>query len=366
MAPRARHRVAVTASSSSPSRSPGPPVVDACAFVRAEPPPALFSPVPTYRIDLSVAPEHRWDEVGGDFAPLLHAAVAEIEPHFRGLLGERLVSVLIALCGLLCWLGLLPHAAELRGLARSTGISMGRLAVVQLVYEATSACTSVVVQSSSAGVPVHVRTMDWNMPFDLRPLTVNVEFWRDGRPVFVATSWAGFVGIYTGMRPGAFSVSINYRLCGDSLLRNLAMLPLLAWPIGTFVRHVLTHAATFDDARVMIDRAWLLAPCYIILAGSSPGEACLFTRRRCGHDRLRTLREHGSIVQCNTDHWDCDPLVDVLESAERRDAAAEMLGQLGRAKLGVALPGLWRFLHTNPIRNDITVYATVMVPARGE
>ena len=117
----------------------------------------------------------------------------------------------------------------------------------------------------------------------------------------------------------------------------------------------------------MIDRVWLLAPCYIILAGTSPGEACLFTRSRCGHEHPRTLHEHGAIVQCNTDHWECDPLVDILESAERRSAAAEMVGRLSRARLepGSALPGLWNFLHTAPIENDITVYATVMVPARG-
>ena len=360
--------------------SPSPAPVDTscsttatCPVARAQPPPSKFDPVPTYRIDLSVSPERRWDEIGRKFAPLLHAAVDKIEPYFRGLLGDWLVSALMAMCGLLCWLGLFPHAAELRGLARSTGVTVGRLAVIQLVYEATSACTSVVVDSSSAGVPVHVRTMDWNMPFDLRPMTVNVEFWERGSFVFAATTWAGFVGIFTGMRADGFSVSVNYRLCGGSVLRNLGMIPLLAWPVSTFVRHVLTHAASFEEARAMVDRAWLLAPCYIIIAGTSPGEACLFTRRRCGHEHPRTLHEHGAIVQCNTDHWECDPLVDILESAERRDTAAEMVGRLGRAKLGPtdaparadALPGLWNFLHTAPIENDITVYATVMVPARG-
>lgn len=333
----------------------------------AQPPPAKFGPVPTYRIDLSLSPERRWAEIGRVFAPLLHAAVDEIEPYFRGQLGDWLVSTLMALCGLFCWLGLFPHAAELRGLAHSAGVTVGRLAVIQLVYEATSACTSVVVDSSSAGAPVHVRTMDWNMPFDLRPMTINVEFWERDRFVFAATTWAGFVGIFTGMRADGFSVSVNYRLCGGSVLRNLAMIPLLAWPVSTFVRHVLTHAASFEEARAMIDRVWLLAPCYIIIAGNSPGEACLFTRRRCGHEQPRTLHEHGAIVQCNTDHWECDPLVDVLESAERRGAAAEMVERLGRARLGPtgALPGFWNFLHTAPIENDITVYATVMVPARG-
>jgi acid ceramidase len=393
MAPRTRAQLRPAArSGASPSPSPSsscrptlpeaagnaPPPPPPPCVVRVRPPPALFAAVPTYRIDLATAPEHRWDEVGADFAPTLDAAVASIEPFFRSMLGDRVVGFLLWLCGVLCWLGLMPHAAEVRGLSRCTGVSMGRLAAVQLVYEATSACTSVVVQSSSAGVPVHVRTMDWNMPFDLRPLTISVEFFQNGRPLFVATTWAGFVGIYTGMRTHAgseqaFSISINYRLTGDSVLRNLCMVLLLAPAVGTFVRHVLTHATTFEEARARIDKTWLLAPCYIILAGGAHDEACLFTRNRCGHERLRTLGD-GSIVQCNTDHWDCDPLIDVLESAERRDAAAEMLEQLSKARVpggssgrdgeAVALHALWRFLHTAPIRNEITVYATVMIPAR--
>ena len=87
-------------------------------------------------------------------------------------------------------------------------------------FKSTAACTSVVVDSGPAGVPVHVRTMDWNMLFDLRPMIVNVEFWEHDRFAFAATTWAGFVGIFTGMRADGFSISVNYRLCGGSVLRK--------------------------------------------------------------------------------------------------------------------------------------------------
>ena len=49
--------------------------------------------------------------------------------------------------GAAVWLRLFPHARELQGLSRTTGVPVAKLALVQLVYEATSACTSVVVQN---------------------------------------------------------------------------------------------------------------------------------------------------------------------------------------------------------------------------
>ena len=213
----------------SPSSSPSRPVAEPCAsYVRVTAPARLFGPVRRYKVDLDADAEHRWDEVGRDYAGVFQQAIEEIEPFFMEMIGDTVVRVLMVIAGLLVWLGLLPHSGELRGLSRCSGVPVGKLALVQLVYEATSACTSVVVQSSSCGAPVHVRTMDWNMPFDLRAFTIEVEFVRGARPLFVATTWAGFVGIYTGLRigqpggegenkDGGFSLSVNYRLCGNSV-----------------------------------------------------------------------------------------------------------------------------------------------------
>ena len=60
-----------------------------------------------------------------------------------------------------------------------------------------------------------------------------------------------------------------------------------------------------------IESAWLVAPCYLILAGVQSSDGLLFTRGRWGHMHP-VLLDHGPIVQCNTDHWECDPLEDVL------------------------------------------------------
>lgn len=87
--------------------------------------------------------------------------------------------------------------------------------------QATAACTSVVVNDEHLHCPVHVRTMDWSFQdmnwtterhvgdtsvpgsrdfsIDLRPLTIEIEYQRHGQTVFYATTWVGFLGVYTGM-----------------------------------------------------------------------------------------------------------------------------------------------------------------------
>jgi hypothetical protein len=77
---------------------------------------------------------------------------------------------------------------------------LGQLVLLQLVYEASAACTSIVVpQDPTQGdsIPQHIRTMDWGMEF-LRPLTIEVEFTKGGRTLYVATTWVGYVGVLTG------------------------------------------------------------------------------------------------------------------------------------------------------------------------
>lgn len=43
--------------------------------------------------------------------------------------------------------------------------------------------------------------MDWDMP-ELQAITIEVEFQRNYNTHFVATTWAGYVGILTGIKPG--------------------------------------------------------------------------------------------------------------------------------------------------------------------
>jgi len=47
--------------------------------------------------------------------------------------------------------------------------------MMQLVYEASAYCTSIIAENSENNKPIHIRTMEWELPF-LKPLTIDVVF----------------------------------------------------------------------------------------------------------------------------------------------------------------------------------------------
>ena len=58
--------------------------------------------------------------------------------------------------------------------------------------------------------------MDWDLPI-LRKLTFQAKFKFKNKTLFTGTTWAGYLGILTGMRhpqtkdEEGYSISINYR-----------------------------------------------------------------------------------------------------------------------------------------------------------
>jgi len=97
---------------------------------------------------------------------------------------------------------------------------------------------------------------------------------------------------------------------------------------------------------------------------------------------MSSNKKGSTIVQCNTDWWKTDPLIDMMESKYRKRKAKELIETLcstfeveplmkgnhhddptRHANESGTLDPYWHFVGTRPIRNDITVYACVMCPA---
>lgn len=198
---------------------------------------------PLFTINLSHPPHHRYDHV----AAALQPALARI--NFAALLSETLalffppatpswlaasaVHLLrFASRVLLRRLHSCEETAELRGIARETGIGMDLLVAFNVALDLLMGCTSGGVRVQSAGTSssvgetaggpsrmVHFRTLDWDMD-ELRQLVVELEFVRaEGGPVVARTvGYFGYVGVLTGVREG-LSVSLNFR-AGQELERR--------------------------------------------------------------------------------------------------------------------------------------------------
>ena len=79
--------------------------------------------------------------------------------------------------------------------------------------EALCGCTTCIVKGDplqAKGKLFLARTLDWDMPV-LREFTIEVSFVQKKKEVFRATTWAGYVGVLTGLRRGSFAAAVNFR-----------------------------------------------------------------------------------------------------------------------------------------------------------
>ncbi|PNJ76789.1 ASAH1 isoform 54, partial [Pongo abelii] len=106
-----------------------------------------------------------------------------------------------------------PFEEEMKGIAAVTDIPLGEIISFNIFYELFTICTSIVAEDKK-GHLIHGRNMDfgvflgWNINNDtwviteqLKPLTVNLDFRRNNKTVFKASSFAGYVGMLTGFKP---------------------------------------------------------------------------------------------------------------------------------------------------------------------
>uniref|UniRef100_A0A0N4VX65 CBAH domain-containing protein n=1 Tax=Haemonchus placei TaxID=6290 RepID=A0A0N4VX65_HAEPC len=160
------------------------------------------------------------------------------------------------------------------------------LAFLNIFYELSRFCTSIVAQPPGNRDMYHARNLDfgqffvwniaaqsWDLTESLKKVTMNLNFVRNGTLLFKGTTLAGHVGILTGMKPNAFSLSMNAKVEPD--IGNI-----IQWLNGNrsniefamyFDRKLFEEANTFQEAQQFIYNVQLLSGAYFILGGNKPG-----------------------------------------------------------------------------------------------
>lgn len=325
-------------------------------------------PIKRYKISLDLPPEHRWTEVLVDNLSSITRLMDEINNLIPGGWISYGVENIMAAAA---YTNIVYYSAELRAISAITKIPLGKLVFLQLYYELNAHCTSIVTNSKQG--PCLTRTMDWDLAL-LKELTIEVEFMKGGQCLFVATTWVGSVGIYTGMKPGAFAVSLNYRRTNDPVLLNVAKTILYAWPTSFLIREVLTNAQSYEEAVSVLSRSKIIAPCYFIVASSDKmdffdepilARGCILTRDRNGLAPLKNNPEKledtddGYIVQTNHDKGMQGD--NIIYSRERVIVLNALMCQL----LINEPKKLLENLTDHPIINEETIYTTQMIPMQG-
>ena len=182
--------------------------------------------IPSVTVDLDAPAGERWSKI----VEPRKAAIEDLINTFTDMImkkngtAHKLVELLLDGAAI-AEMKRMPPAfrEEIEGIALSTGIGVGSLWVLNMMYEITGACTSFILQDSNDQI-WHGRNLDfglfmgtdpdnhtWLLTEKLRAVLMNVEFVRDGKPLYNATTYAGFVGLLSGSRPDAFSITVNTR-----------------------------------------------------------------------------------------------------------------------------------------------------------
>uniref|UniRef100_A0A671YNA4 N-acylethanolamine-hydrolyzing acid amidase n=1 Tax=Sparus aurata TaxID=8175 RepID=A0A671YNA4_SPAAU len=310
---------------------------------------AQFAP-PTVNISLDEDPEVRWAPLTKvfDVEYLKKAAAEVIDSTVPKWVHQALIPIVTALEKYVPQ----PYG-EIRGMASNLGGSLSDVIILNFAYEVTAFCTSIVAQDKNGHV-YHGRNLDY--PHDvLRNMTVNVVFLKNGEVAYQGTTFAGYVGLWTGQSPNKFTVSGDQRgktnVVSAFLFRRS--------PVSWLVRETLEAAEDFQDAVMRLSKIPIITGVYYIVAGVRAGEGAVITRDRTGPADIWPLepcREgRWYRVETNYDHWLPPPARDHRNSGE-----VWCLTPLAQELWNQDRPGL----AVSTVTSEISIYLDIAVKGR--
>ncbi|KAJ7230563.1 beta subunit of N-acylethanolamine-hydrolyzing acid amidase-domain-containing protein [Mycena pura] len=340
---------------------------------------------PTYRVDLSAPPETRYREICADFK----AHLADIVPIYDDLL--QLTAAPSTLNFLARTLLRRVHSTEetreIRGIAKATGVPLHLVVAFNTFLDLFSGCSSGGVRVTDAGDGrdrgvVHFRGLDWAME-PLRKLIICVDYIRDSETVARAVTYAGYVGVLTGVRHG-LSMSLNYRVRLDSpssvishRLHQTALLLGLRPSISSLLRRILLAPSppTLDTLAQTVPRT-PSTPCYLTFC--APTGVLVLEKdlvRATAHaspDFLAVTNHDARMEGLTPDEWRAllekegpgvrDDAI-IMDSIERKRCVAQMCAARGGKSARLRVQDVVRQLETRPVQNECTHFSCVMDPA---
>jgi len=322
-------------------------------------------PVPKYTINLDLPPIQRWDEICSvpvfqQMGQYLYKIISLLLPGDTiQEIGEELNDHYFPY----------EYGQEIKGCADKMGIPYGWAALFNLGYEVSDACTSIVAQAPDGKI-YHARNLDFweGMGFTstLRNMTIQVDYQKGGKTVFTATTFAGMVGVLSGIKSGAFSATIDTRFYPDGIGELFyeviaAIQERNASLVSFLLRKVMQNENDFNSALANLSNDELIADVYYILAGVSAGEGAVISRNRTGADDVWLLDSptRWFEVETNYDHWEEAPWFD-----NRIDPANDAMNAVRQD--GISLERMFQVLSTKPVLNLQTTYTILSCPATGE
>ncbi|KAL4233366.1 hypothetical protein ACF0H5_008048 [Mactra antiquata] len=305
-----------------------------------------------YIVNLDIPAEKRWSHVVSehrDFVLTVHKIMKSMVPKEIFPLVEFIAAEINNFIEQ-------PYADEMKGIAKTLDCNVGDVVLATLIYDIASYCTSIVTQDSYGQI-WHARNLDYSFTDLLKNITVEVDFQSNGKTQYSAVTFAGYVGIMTGQRPHAFTVTVNERDDGTLLWNILIdLLDKNAVSVSLLIRNALAYDHDFTSAVKRLSYTTTGAEAYIIVGGIKPGEGAVITKGHFKPDDVWMLNATDGqwfLVQTNYDHWKPPPPDD-----NRRSPATRAMNSMGSSNITVE--SLFHVMSTRKVLNEQTVHTTVM------
>jgi len=216
----------------------------------------------------------------------------------------------------------------------------------------------------------------------LRPLAINVQFYKNNRIVFQGTTFATHVGFITGMAH-SWSISLNYRTESanyyDELVRNATAILNGLSGIPThalLLRRMLQENPPAEIALNTIRNTPITTNCYFVMSvvdknGGMGG--VVITRDVKKSINIETAKKNEFLVQTNHDRWLTEDqlkktksILSLKYSYKAMKQLEIFLTQMNGAEDQIAIGKIFHYVTTNPnIHGKHTAYTTIMHPKSG-
>jgi len=326
--------------------------------------------VPWYNVNLDAPAKDRFREIAGSHARNIKEVI-DVVKTMGAAVQEWLIPFIEYLMTDVHQRLPEPFKTELEGMAEASGISIEDLTMMNLFYELSRFCTSIVAYNTK-GEMYHGRNLDfgqlfiwdtalrsWGMTEKLKAVTINVNFIKNGQLAFKATTFAGHAGVITAMKPNAFTLSMNAKVKPD-LPRLMMWLTGMLSDIHFAVyveREVMERADTFQEAVAYVQDVQQIAGCYYIIGGTKPGEGVVITRNETQVIAERWMDvndpEKWFVLQTNYDEDQTPLYID-----DRRTPGYSCMRQLSSAGLNAS--GLYQVLSSKTTLNKTTAHTVIM------
>uniref|UniRef100_A0A6B2LAN1 N-acylethanolamine-hydrolyzing acid amidase n=1 Tax=Arcella intermedia TaxID=1963864 RepID=A0A6B2LAN1_9EUKA len=299
---------------------------------------------------MDLDPKDRWpyQDIVSTYNQSLHDAV--------NLIGQFIPAFLDPVAYEMALLAL-PHLGdyqyEIMEAARVSGIPLEVVTLLNIIYEVEAGCTSIISQDLQGRI-FHSRNLDFNLAPTLRELVIDVQFYKNGKILYYGTTFAGYFGILTGMKPGYFSITLNERDTGYIFENALEALLVPGTTASAFlIRTIFETETSYSTASDLLSVTSTPAPSYIILSGVHPNEGVVITRDREKAADIWPLSSTAGnwfLVQTNDDHW-------LPPEDDRRQIA---INGMKACTQSLNATCIFHVLSTPDVLNDGTTYTTIM------